>query len=201
MLIMGMQVVFAQKTITGKVTSSEDSTSVPGATVLVKGTTIGVITDADGRYMLTIPKDRNVILVSFVGMKTMEISIGDGTVFNIVLYPSIQELEGVVVTALGIPREKKSLGYATQEVKGDQINMIKTDNFVNTLSGRVAGAQITTTTNMGGSTNVLLRGNKSLTGDNQALFVIDGVPVNNDITNTRAQALISILTISNRSTY
>ncbi len=168
-------------------TSSEDSTSIPGATVLVKGTTVGTITDADGRYLLTVPKDKNVILVSFVGMKTMEIVLGEGSVFNIVLMPSVQELEGIVVTALGIPREKKSLGYATQEVKGAELNMVKTDNFVNSLSGRVAGIQVKTTTNIGGSTNVLLRGSKSLTGDNQALFVIDGVPVNNEITNSRAQ--------------
>jgi TonB-linked SusC/RagA family outer membrane protein len=187
MLFVGMQVVFAQRTITGKVTSADDSTSIPGATVLVKGTTVGAITDADGRYVLTVPKDKNVILVSYVGMKSMEITLNEGTVFNIVLETSVMELEGVVVTALGIPREKKSLGYATQEVKGDELSMIKTDNFVNTLSGRVAGIQVTTTTNMGGSTNVLLRGSKSLTGDNQALFVIDGVPVNNDVTNSRAQ--------------
>lgn len=187
MLFMSLQVVFAQRTITGKVTSAEDSTSIPGATVLVKGTTVGAITDADGRYMLTVPKDKNVIVVSFVGMKSQEITLGDGTVFNVVLASTVQELEGVVVTALGIPREKKSLGYATQEVKGDQIAMSKTDNFVNSLSGLVAGAQITTTTNMGGSTNVLLRGSKSLTGDNQAMFVVDGVPINNAIINTRSQ--------------
>ena len=187
MLFIGMQVANAQRTISGTVKSSEDSLGIPGATVLVKGTTVGVITDADGKYTLTVPRDQNVILVSYVGMKTVEVTLGEGAVFNIVLSPSVQELEGVVVTALGIPREKKSLGYATQEVKGDQINMIKTDNFVNTLSGRVAGVQVTTTTNMGGSTNVLLRGSKSLTGDNQAMFVIDGVPVNNQVFNTRSQ--------------
>ncbi len=187
MFFIGLQVALAQRTINGKVTSSEDSTSVPGATILVKGTTVGVITNADGKYTLTLPKDKNVIIVSYVGMKTMEVILGDGTVFNFVLYPSVHELEGVVVTALGIPREKKSLGYATQEVKGDELNVVKVDNFVNTLSGRVAGVQVKTTTNFGGSTNVLLRGSKSLTGDNQALFVIDGVPVNNDITNSRAQ--------------
>jgi TonB-linked SusC/RagA family outer membrane protein len=187
MLFIGLQVANAQRTISGTVKSSEDSLGIPGATVLVKGTTIGVITDADGKYTLTVPKDHNVILVSYVGMKTVEITLGEGTVFNMVLAPSVQELEGVVVTALGIPREKKSLGYATQEVKGDQINMIKTDNFINTLSGRVAGVQVTSTTNMGGSTNILLRGSKSLTGDNQAMFVIDGVPVNNQVFNTRSQ--------------
>ncbi|MEI6173757.1 MAG: SusC/RagA family TonB-linked outer membrane protein [Bacteroidota bacterium] len=188
MLFIGLQVAHAQRTISGKVTSSDDGTGIPGATVLVKGTAVGTITDIDGKFSLTVPKDKEVILVSYVGMVTQELKLGTDNVVNVVLQPSVQELEGVVVTALGIPREKKSLGYATQEVKGDQINMSKTDNFVNSLSGRVAGVQVKSTTNIGGSTNVLLRGNKSLTGDNQALFVIDGVPVNNDVTNTRSQA-------------
>jgi TonB-linked SusC/RagA family outer membrane protein len=187
MLFIGLQVAFAQRTITGKVTSADDGSGIPGATILVKGTAVGVITDIDGNFTLNVPKDKDVILVSYVGMVTQEIQLGSDNTVNVVLQPSVQELEGVVVTALGIPREKKSLGYATQEVKGDQLAISKTDNFINSLSGRVAGVQVKTTTNMGGSTNVLLRGNKSLTGENQALFVIDGVPVNNDVTNTRSQ--------------
>ncbi len=177
----------AQRQISGKIISSDDSTGIPGATILVKGTATGVITDVNGRYTLTIPRDDQVIIVSYVGMTTREVTLGEGAVFNIILAPDIRELEGVVVTALGIPREKKSLGYATQEVNGDQISLVKTGNFINSLSGRVAGVQVNTTSNFGGSTNVLLRGTKSLTGDNQALFVIDGVPVNNDNTNTTDQ--------------
>ena len=187
MLFIGLQVAHAQRTITGTVTSADDGTGIPGATVLVKGTTIGTITDNDGKFTLTVPKDKDVIVVSYVGMVTQEIKLGTDNVVNVTLATSVQELEGVVVTALGIPREKKSLGYATQEVTGDQVNVVKTDNFVNSLSGVVSGIQIKKTTNIGGSTNVLLRGSKSLTGDNQALFVIDGVPVNNDVTNSRSQ--------------
>jgi TonB-linked SusC/RagA family outer membrane protein len=187
MFCIGLQVAYAQRTITGKVTGSDDGSGIPGATVLVKGTAIGAITDIDGKFSLAVPKDKDVLLVSYVGMVSKEITLGTDNVVNVVLEPSVQELEGVVVTALGIPREKKSLGYATQEVKGDQISMAKTDNFVNSLSGRVAGVQVKTTTNIGGSTNVLLRGSKSLTGDNQALFVIDGVPINNDVTNSTSQ--------------
>ena len=187
MLLIGLQVALAQRNITGKVTSSDDGEGIPGATILVKGTAVGAITDIDGKFALTVPKDKNVILVSYVGMVTQEITLGSDNVVNVVLEPSVQELEGVVVTALGIPREKKSLGYATQEVKGDQLNVVKTNNFVNSLSGRVAGVQVRTTTNMGGSTNIVLRGSKSLTGNNQALFVIDGVPVNNEVTNSTSQ--------------
>ncbi|MCK9421776.1 MAG: SusC/RagA family TonB-linked outer membrane protein [Bacteroidales bacterium] len=192
MLFIGLQVATAQRTITGKVTSSDDGAAIPGATVLVKGTAVGAITDIDGKFTLNVPKDKNVILVSYVGMKTQEITLGVDNVVNVVLSPSVQELEGVVVTALGIPREKKSLGYATQEVKGDNLTTIKTSNFINNLSGKVSGVQVTTNTNMGGSTNIILRGNKSLTGDNQVLFVIDGVPVNNQITNTTDQGRTGI---------
>lgn len=187
LLCIGVVGAYAQRTITGKVTSAEDKSTIPGATVIVKGTTIGTITDMDGKYTIIVPANKNILMFSYVGMITVEKTLGESNVLDVVLSASIQELEGIVVTALGIPREKKSLGYATQEVKGDELNVVKTDNFVNSLSGRVAGVQVKTTTNFGGSTNVLLRGSKSLTGDNQALFVIDGVPVNNDITNSRSQ--------------
>ena len=186
-LFIGLQVANAQRTITGKVTSADDGSGIPGATVLVKGTTIGAITDVDGKFSLNVPKEKDVLLVSFVGMTTQEIKLGVDNVVNVVLSPSVQELEGVVVTALGIPREKKSLGYATQEVKGDNVSTVKSANFINNLSGKVSGVQVKSNTNIGGSTNVVLRGTKSLTGDNQVLFVIDGVPVNNQITNSASQ--------------
>jgi TonB-linked SusC/RagA family outer membrane protein len=187
MLFIGLQVAHAQRTITGKVTGSDDGAPIPGATVLVKSTAVGAITDIDGKFSLVVPKDKNTILVSYVGMKTQEIMLTETSVYDVVLQPSVQELEGVVVTALGIPREKKSLGYATQEVKGDNVSTVKSANFINNLSGKVSGVQVKSNTNMGGSTNVILRGTKSLTGDNQVLFVIDGVPVNNQITNTASQ--------------
>ena len=172
------------KTISGQVTSSEDKSSIPGVTVIVKGTTIGTITDLDGKYTLTIPIKYKILIFSFVGMKTTEVTIGEGDVINFIMEPAITTMSEVVVTALGIPRDKKSLGYATQEVGGDVIQKVKTSNFVNLLSGEVAGVQIKSTTNIGGSTNVLMRGTKSLMFNNQALFVVDGVPVSNENTNT-----------------
>ncbi|MBN1198081.1 MAG: carboxypeptidase-like regulatory domain-containing protein, partial [Bacteroidales bacterium] len=188
LLFVGLQGVFAQtRNISGVVTSSDDGSSIPGVTVVVKGTTIGTTTDLDGKYSLSVPTQYNTVIFSYVGMKTQEVTIGESNTINITMEPDVLVMDEVVVTALGIPREKKSLGYSTQEVQGDQVNMVKTDNFVNSLAGQVAGLNITTTTNMGGSTNVLLRGAKSLTGDNQALFVVDGVPINNDVTNTRSQ--------------
>ncbi len=100
----------------------------------------------------------------------------------------VTQVDEVVVTALGISRERKSLGYATQEVKGDAVSAVKSDNFINSLSGKVAGVVITRNTNIGGSTNIQVRGATSLTGNNQALFVIDGVPISNRNTNTSGQS-------------
>jgi len=170
-----------------KVTSKEDGGALPGVTVAVKGTTTGSVTDVSGTYKISVPASATTLVFTFVGMKTQEVEIGTQTTINVVLESSATNLEGVVVTALGITREKKSLGYSTQEVKGDLVQSVKTDNFINTLSGKVSGVQIKKNTNIGGSTNIVMRGSKSITGNNQALFVIDGVPVNNDITNTTSQ--------------
>lgn len=180
MLLLGLQAAFAQRTISGRVTSSEDGSSIPGATVLVKGTTIGAITDVDGKYTLVVPADKNVLLVSFVGMKTQEITLGESNVLEVVLNPDVLMLEDVVITALGIQREKKALGYSVQDVSGADINKTRENNVINSLSGRVAGVQVTNSSGaVGSSARIVLRGVNSLTGNNQPLFVVDGVPINN----------------------
>ncbi len=185
MLFIGAQVALAQRTITGKVTSSDDGAGIPGATILVKGTVVGAITDVDGKYTLNVPKDKNVVLVSFVGMKTQEITLGTDNLLNVVLAPDIQELEGVVVTALGVTREKKALGYSVQDVKGDALQTDGSANVINSLSGRVAGVQVTSASgNMGGSSRILIRGINSISGNNQPLFVIDGTIIDNSDYNT-----------------
>jgi TonB-dependent SusC/RagA subfamily outer membrane receptor len=133
------------------------------------------------------PEDAEVLQFSFVGMATKDVTIGTQTVINVILETEAVDIEGVVVTALGISREKKSLGYATQQISGDEMNRVRSDNFINNLSGRAAGVQIRANNNIGGSTNVVIRGSSSLTGNNQALFVVDGVPVNNSNTNNAGQ--------------
>jgi len=174
--------------ITGTVTSAaEGEGPIPGVSVVVKGTTAGTITDVNGKYSLTVPDGATTLVFSYIGMKSQDVEIGGRSVINGVLESALIGLDEVVVTALGISREKKSLGYATQQVDGDAISTIKNDNFVNTLSGKVAGVSIRPTGNMGGSSNVIIRGSKSLTGNNQALFVIDGVPVDNANTNNSGQ--------------
>jgi TonB-linked SusC/RagA family outer membrane protein len=178
----------AQMQISGTVTGLEDGLSIPGVSIVVKdNTTIGTITDIDGKYSLTVPSNAEVLVFSFVGMKTKEVAINNRSVVDVQMEAEILEMGEVVVTALGISREKKSLGYSVQKIEGESINQVKTDNFVNSLSGKVSGVQIRRTTNMGGSTNITIRGNHSLMGDNQALFVVDGVPVSNMNTNSRSQ--------------
>jgi len=185
MLFIGAQVALAQRTITGKVTGSDDGAGIPGATILVKGTTVGSITDVDGKFTLNVPKDKNVVLVSFVGMKSQEIKLGPDAVMDVILSPDVQELEGVVVTALGITRDKKALGYSVQDVKGSSLQTDGSANVINQLSGRVAGVQVSAASgNMGGSSRILIRGINSISGNNQPLFVIDGTIIDNSDFNT-----------------
>jgi hypothetical protein len=141
--------------ITGTVTSSvQGEGAIPGVTVTVKGTTIGAITDVNGKFSVTAPQNATTLVLSYIGMKKQEIEIGSRKVINVTMEPEILGLSEVVVTALGISRTKKSLGYATQEVKGEAVSTVKSDNFLNSLSGKVAGVVITRNTNFGGSTNI-----------------------------------------------
>ena len=174
-----------QQSVTGTVLDNLGQ-PLPGANVLEKGTTNGTQTDFDGKYSIDVSGDA-ILVVSYIGFKTKEVAVNNQSNINISIEEDSQQLTEVVVTALGISREKKSLGYATQEVDGENVNNVPTDNVVNALSGKVAGVQIKTNTNLGGSSNVVIRGSTSLTGNNQALFVVDGVPVNNSNFNSATQ--------------
>lgn len=181
-----VQITFAQeRTITGTVVD-EDGLPLPGVTVLIQGTNTGTQTDFDGNY--SIPATQGDVLVySFVGMQTAEYTVANNDTIDVTLTTDSAQLDAVVVTALGIKREKKSLGYATQEVDGSEVSDVPTQNFVNSLSGKVAGLKVSSSGTMGGSSNVVIRGSSSLTGNNQALFVIDGTPVSNANTNRTGQ--------------
>jgi TonB-linked SusC/RagA family outer membrane protein len=180
LIFAGVQVMLAQTTITGTVTSSEDSKGIPGATVLVKGTTVGLTTDLSGKYSINVPSGGRTLQFSFVGMKTKEVAIGTQTVINVVLDLDVMDIEGVVVTALGISREAKALGYAVQSVQSDEIVRSGTSNAVNALSGKVAGVQITSSSGAAGASSFMtIRGTASMTGNNQPLYVIDGIPMDN----------------------
>ncbi len=176
-----VQVSFAQeRTITGTV--SDDSGALPGVSVLIEGTTSGAETDFDGNYSIE-TSSGEVLRFSFVGMTSVRKTVGAESSINVTMVSEDNTLDEVVVTALGITREKKSLGYATQEVDGEAVNTVKDPNFTNALQGKVAGLSVKNSGTMGGSTNVVIRGFSSLTGNNQALFVVDGVPISNQTAN------------------
>jgi TonB-linked SusC/RagA family outer membrane protein len=177
LLIFSFGFVMAQNvTVTGKVTSADDGTPIPGASVVQKGTTKGVLTDMNGAYQIAATKGATLVF-SFTGMQTQEVVLQDQTTINVVLAYSTTMMDEIVVTALGITREKKSLGYAITEVSGSDIARAKDLNVVNSLSGRVAGLVITQGTfGPGSSSRIVIRGNHSITGNNQPLYVVDGVP-------------------------
>lgn len=189
LLVLLVQVTFAQeKTISGAV-SDDTGLPLPGVNIIIKGTTTGTQSDFDGNYTINAAVGQTLVY-SYVGFETQEIAVGASNSINVTMKAGAQ-LDEVVVTALGVSREKQSLGYATQEVSGEDLSTVKTTNFTNALSGKVSGLQIRRNNNFGGSTNVVIRGNTSLTGDNQALFVVDGVPISNRNTNTSAQSQAS----------
>ena len=165
--------------MTGNVTGADDGTALPGVSVVVRGTTIGAVSDFEGNYSITAPDASATLMFSFVGMLTQEITMEGRTIIDVVLESTSLELDEVVVTALGVSREKKSLGYAIQEVDGEAVNEVPATNFTEALAGKVAGVAISGANTMGGANNVVIRGSTSLTGSNQAMFVIDGVPVDN----------------------
>jgi TonB-linked SusC/RagA family outer membrane protein len=169
--------------ITGKVTSGVDGAGMPGVNVLIKGSQTGTTTDAAGDYALDAADSESTLVFSYIGFNSVEIKIGSKTVVNVTLEEDVATLEEAVVTALGISRDKKSLGYAVTQVKGADIVNVPQENVVNALSGRVAGVAVNQTSGAGSSVSIVIRGAKSLSNDNQPLFVIDGVPVSNGFNN------------------
>lgn len=152
--------------------------TIPGANIVVKGTNSGTTTDYDGNFSLEVPANA-ILEVSFIGYKTADVPVNNQNNIDVVLSSTVEELDEVVVTALGIKREKKSLGYAMQEIKTESMAEIRSESVANMLQGKVAGVQISQSgTGMGGSTRIILRGTTSLSGNNQPLWVVDGMPIN-----------------------
>lgn len=171
------------RTITGKITASSDGTGIPGVNIQVMGTQKGTSSNASGFYSLEISGASPVLLFSSIGFDAQEIKVGNRSVIDFVMTSSTQELNEVVVTALGIKREEKSLGYSVGKVAGKDLNRVVTENVLNGLSGKLAGVSINATGATGSSVSMIIRGAKSLSNDNQPLFVIDGVPVINTLNN------------------
>lgn len=169
--------------VAGKVTSASDNSSLTGATVVVKGTTIGVVTDIDGKYNITVPNASAVLLFKFVGMEPQEITLNGRSVINVSMVTTTIGVGEVVVTALGIKREEKSLGYSVGKVAGVELARVAQENVLNSLAGKVSGVTINSTGGAGSTVSMIIRGATSMTTDNQPLFVIDGVPMSNTVNN------------------
>ena len=171
-------VVQADRTIQG-IVFDDTEIGIPGTSVIIKDTNIGVVTDLDGKFSLTFDESipSPVLVVSFIGFTTQEIPIGSQTEYSIFLAPSDLALSEVVVTAFGLAREKKALGYSTQSVNGDALTEARAANVANSLSGRVAGVQITGNSSPGSGSHIVIRGSSSVAGNNEPLIVVDGVPL------------------------
>ena len=177
-LFVGIGLVTAQtQKVTGVVISDEDGQPVVGASVLVKGTTLGTITDVDGNFNLSnVPSSAKTLQISYIGMQTQEVVIKPN--LRVVLKADAQKLDEVVVTAMGISREKKALGYAVQDVKSDALTRAANTDLAGALQGKVSGIDITPSSGMpGASSKITIRGSRSFTGDNTPLYVIDGMPI------------------------
>lgn len=176
-LVIGISTVVAQNTkVAGSVISADDGLPVIGASIVVKGTMVGTVTDYDGNFTLEVPTNGKTLVISYVGMLTQEVPVGPNV--NVILKSDTQNLDEVVVTAMGISKEKKALGYAVQDVKGDQLTQAANTNLAGALQGKVSGIDIAPSSGMpGASSKITIRGSRSFTGDNTPLYVIDGMPV------------------------
>jgi len=194
-LFMIAGVIYGQQvTVTGNVTSSEDGLPIPGVTVLEVGTSNGTTTDVDGNYSITVSSDATLSF-SFIGMESQEVALAGRSRLDVILNVSVVAMDEVVVTSLGISREKKSLGYAVTEVGSDDISLVKDHNPANSLVGKVAGVVVTQGSGGPGSASrIIIRGNNSITGNNQPLIVVDGIPVLDEGVNSGGSVYRSTVT-------
>lgn len=169
----------AQRTVSGTIKDAEDR-GMPGVNVIVKGTSVGTTSDSDGKFSIGVPDGSTTLVFSFIGFETQEIEVGSRTSIDVTLADDITELSEVVVTALGVERDKKALQYSVTTVNGDNFTQARENSLANALAGRVAGVNVTKiASGPAGSSRVVIRGNKSLQGGNQPLYVIDGIPMDN----------------------
>ncbi|MDD4191659.1 MAG: SusC/RagA family TonB-linked outer membrane protein [Mangrovibacterium sp.] len=182
MLLLTSQTEQQPLRITGTVTSATDKGPLPGVSIVVKGTPTGTITNPDGKYSIEVAGNATLVF-SFVGFTNQEVQVQGRNTIDIVMEESLEALDEVVVTALGIRRDEKSLGFSVGKVGGDDVTRVAQENLLNSMSGKVSGVTISSTGGTGSSVNMVIRGASSLSSDNQPLFVVDGVPMNNSINN------------------
>jgi len=179
-LWLGLAQVFAQaRTVSGTVTAKEDGTPIPGVNVIIKGTTTGVTTGVDGKYSISVSPGSTLVF-SYIAYETQQIAVGEKSIINVVLEVNSKQLTEVVVTANDIKREKRTLGYSAPTVSNKELTEGGNPSVLSSLTGRIAGVNISSTANTpGSSTRIVLRGGSSISGNNQALMIVDGVPIDN----------------------
>lgn len=193
-----VSITLAQRAISGKVTDQEGQALI-GASILVKGSTSGTVTDIDGNYSLNVPAGSTTLIISYTGFNTQEVAIGASNVVNVTLQEGVT-LETAVVTALGINKEEKALGYAVQSVDAAELLKANESNFVSSLSGKVAGLQVTSSTGTAGASSFfLIRGASTISGNNQPLIIIDGVPIDNSQYRSGTAGAVASVAYSNRA--
>ena len=167
-------------TITGRVVSEEDNEGLPGVNVVIKGSSTGTVTDVNGNYSINVPSRESTLVFSSVGYNSVEVLVGNQSVINLTLSPNIMALQEVVVTALGIEKDSKTLGYATSSVASEELTVNRTPNMMNALQGKIAGVNISSMgTGPGGTSKIRIRGQSSISGQNNPLIVLNGVPIDN----------------------
>lgn len=197
MLLTVMVATAQTREITGKVTDDQGQ-PVEGASVLIKGTTNGVSADAQGNFRIT-AKTGDILVISATNFAPREVTVTSQSTFNVSMTRQTAVIDEVVVTALGVRRTRNTVPYAAQQINGEEVNKTRTSNFINNLSGKISGLETRQNNGLGASTNVVLRGTKSITGDNQALFVIDGVPFNNANNNNNNNTSIGTTQLNQKS--
>lgn len=180
MFFFSLSVIAQEKTIAGKVISAEDGLGLPNVSVVIKNTSRGTVSDLDGNYIFEKVSPNDTLLFRYVGFISKEVKVGSNKIINIEMNPESQELEEVVITALGVKRQKREVGYLTQKLDGDIIIRSGTPNIITAIAGRAAGVQVSTGDGVdGGSTRITIRGNNNFNSNNQPLIVVDGIPMDN----------------------
>jgi TonB-linked SusC/RagA family outer membrane protein len=199
LILLTTQVMAQQITVTGKVTSADDGLPLPGVSVKIKGKAGGISTDAEGRYSIRTESGETLVF-SFIGTTPQEVLVAEAKVINVKLKQDSKTLNEVAVTAFGVKQEVRSLGFSTQNVKAQEIVDSQQPNIVNALQGKVAGVQITNSSGAAGaSANIMIRGGTSLSGSNQPLFILDGIPVDNSTPVGQGGLAASVGPASNRA--
>ncbi|WP_138992222.1 SusC/RagA family TonB-linked outer membrane protein [Larkinella sp. C7] len=169
--------------VSGTIKLGTDNSPIPGVNVLIKGSTLGTTSDNNGRYSLEVSGANPVLIYSYIGYKTEEVPVGNRSTIDVTMTESTETLQEAVVTALGIKREERSLGYSVGKIDGKDLTRVVQENVLNSMAGKVAGVNISATGGTGSSVSMVIRGAKSLSSDNQPLFVVDGVPIANTLNN------------------